>query len=207
MLGIWNSPTSLRFHHFMLKFLCREPRPKRLKGFLEEVSDFVASLVGIINGHMLRLLRPFADPLAGIAGGSVCQTERFLSAICSLNSNGFTCTVNRLDRALRCFEAALADAVYFFSRFFGSFGRIMHDHVTAFLQAPKRIIRTFADLFRAVDRSASYEMKRVLGAIGRLHDDGFRGGTDMLDGPLNRARHVLRGGSNEGNEYQTQDQA
>src|SRR5882672_4825359 len=119
----------------MPKFLCREPRRKRLKGFLEEVDDFVASLVGKVNGHMLRLLRPFADPLADIAGGSVCQTERFLSAICRLNSNGFTCTVNHLDRAFRCLETALADAVYFLSRFFGPFDRVMHDHVTAFFQA------------------------------------------------------------------------
>jgi len=98
------------------------------------------------------------------------------------------------DRALRCFEAALADAVYFFSRFFGSFGRIMHDHVTA-SQAPKRIIRTFADLFRPWIEVRSYEMKRVLGATPSS-DDGFRGGTDMLDVP-STALARPPGGSNE----------
>jgi hypothetical protein len=69
----------------------------------------------------------------------------------------------------------------------------------------KRILCAFADPFRTVDRSASYEMKRVLGAVRRLHDNCFRSSTNMLDRPINRAHHVVRCGSSEGDKYQTQD--
>src|ERR1700682_1244889 len=156
MLGIWNSPTTeLRFSHVHDQFFCRVPRRQRLKGFLEELGNFLASLLGIVNGHVLRLLRPFADPLGGIAGCSICQTERLLSAIGRLNSDGFSGSVNRLDCALRCLEATLADVVDFISRFFGSVCCVMHDHVTPCLQAMKRILCTFADLFCPIDRSAS----------------------------------------------------
>src|SRR5437879_6879165 len=77
-----------------------------LKDLLEEVRDFLPSLLGVVDRHLPGLLCSLTDAFAGILGRVVSQLKRLLSAIGSLYGDRLGAAVNPLHSSFRRFHAA-----------------------------------------------------------------------------------------------------
>src|SRR4051794_8192916 len=93
----------------------------RLKHFLEEVRDFLPSLLGVVDGHLPCLLGSLTDALARILGRVVGQLKRLFGAIGSLYGDRLGAPIDPLNGSLRRFHAALANVVDLLSRVFTAF--------------------------------------------------------------------------------------
>src|ERR1017187_9618477 len=102
-------------------------------------------------------------------------------AILRLDRNCFRGLVEVDQLTLGGFHPFPAQVVYLFRRLVFPLGREMNGDLSPFLQSMERVLCSRTGSFAALNGGPLHQMKRVLSAILRLHENGFSRAVNLFD--------------------------
>src|SRR5579875_3524582 len=149
----------------------------------EKVRDFLAGVLGVVNGDFGGLFRPPSRVFAGLLGQAVRKVEGLHSPIGGLDRDGFGRAVDVLAGSFDHVQTVAAGAVELLAGLFGAADGVMYHHLVAGLERVEGAGAAFTDRAGAMNGRFGGDMKDILGPIRGPDRDGFRGAIDGMHGP------------------------
>src|SRR6266478_6171826 len=162
---------------------------------LEDVGDFLASFLGVVDGDVLTLFSAdrgiAANSLAGVHGGMLGNFEGLLRAIGGFHGDGLGALANIVDSALGGMDRFLAEPLDGMGGLVRAFAGRVDDDVPAFLAGE---VGSLGGVLEAVDSGFLSELNRFDRAVSGFHGNGFCSGIDFFNGAGDNVGHILRAG-------------